>query len=59
MAFNHAIDFYCAGQKAECRRWAEQALRLADLGVDEGALHALLQERYKKLAWEGTDYQMD
>lgn len=55
VTFNHAIDFYCSGQKAECRRWAEQALTLADLGFDGGALHGLLQERYQRLAWEETD----
>ena len=27
--FNKAVDFYCASQSAECRRWAEKALSIA------------------------------
>ncbi|KAG8531049.1 uncharacterized protein KY384_004406 [Bacidia gigantensis] len=52
MTFNHAIDFHSSGQEVDCRRWAEQALRLADLAADNGALHHLLQEKYQNLSWQ-------
>ena len=51
-AFNRAVDFYCASQDEACRRWAEKALTIAELGDDGGALHHLLQAKYKGLAWE-------
>ena len=51
--FNRAIDFYCASQDAECRRWAEKALKLGSLCRDDGALHSTLQEKFQNLVWEG------
>lgn len=50
--FNRAVDFYCAGQDALCRRWAERAVELATLMPDAGALRRVLQEKYLGLAWE-------
>ena len=51
-AFNRAVDFYCASQDAECRRWAEKALRLGRAVPDGGRLGELLQEKFLGLAWE-------
>ena len=47
--FNRAIDFYSSGQDANCRHWAEQALRLSSMSGDGGVLHTLLQEKYQGL----------
>ncbi|KAL8738135.1 MAG: hypothetical protein Q9181_001041 [Wetmoreana brouardii] len=52
MAFNRAVDFYCASQDDACRQWAEKAIGLADLGDDGGQLHQLLQGKYLSLAWD-------
>lgn len=50
--FNRAVDFYCSSQDVDCRRWAEQALTIAHLGNDGGALHELLQTKYSGLVWD-------
>ncbi|KAF2666798.1 SPO22-domain-containing protein [Microthyrium microscopicum] len=53
-AFNHAIDYFSAGDDAGCARWAEKALALAGESDDQG-LTSLLQERYSALMWQGKD----
>ena len=50
--FNRAVDYYCASQDVDSRRWAEKALAIAKLSDDDGALHSLLQEKYMGLKWE-------
>ncbi|SLM35896.1 Tetratricopeptide-like helical domain [Lasallia pustulata] len=50
--FNRAVDFYCAGEDAACRRWADRALQLATSYPDEGAFRKVLQEKYLALTWE-------
>lgn len=50
--FNRAVDFYCSSQDADCRRWAEKALAIANLSSDGGALHELLQTKYMGLSWD-------
>ncbi|PYH44221.1 uncharacterized protein BP01DRAFT_85144 [Aspergillus saccharolyticus JOP 1030-1] len=52
VAFNRAVDFYLAAKDVECRRWAEKAIALAEVGGvdgDGGALARLLRGRYGKL----------
>lgn len=62
-AFNRAIDFFCAGNDARCKVWAEKAMGLARVaeqrtgrGDGEGrerGLYAVLMDRYKGLLrWE-------
>ena len=50
-AFNRAIDFYCTSQDVTCRLWAEKALTLSNLCEDRGALHEVLQQKYRGLSW--------
>ncbi|KAL8874514.1 MAG: hypothetical protein Q9174_000152 [Haloplaca sp. 1 TL-2023] len=51
--FNRAVDFYCALQDDMCRKWAEQAITLAELVEDDGHLHQLLQNKFMGLTWDG------
>lgn len=53
--FNKAVDFYCASQNVECRRWAEKALSIADSMADRGALHELLQTKFMGLTWDHSE----
>ncbi|KAB8074482.1 meiosis protein SPO22/ZIP4 like-domain-containing protein [Aspergillus leporis] len=51
VAFNRAVDFYIASEEGDCRRWAEKAIELADLGEHECVtLKKLLRENYGKLS---------
>ncbi|MCJ1468724.1 hypothetical protein MMC07_007354 [Pseudocyphellaria aurata] len=54
-AFNKAVDFYCASQTVECRRWAEKALSIAELIIDGEALHELLQTKFMGLTWDRSE----
>jgi hypothetical protein len=56
--FNHAIDFYSAGDDENFTLWATSALQLAEKARDGGALAGLLRERYSKLLWQ-ADEQAD
>ncbi|MCJ1250157.1 hypothetical protein MMC30_007383 [Trapelia coarctata] len=51
-AFNRAVDFYCASQDEDCKRWAEKALEVTRGARDEGQLHELLESKYMGLRWE-------
>ncbi|KAF4535794.1 Tetratricopeptide-like helical protein [Lasiodiplodia theobromae] len=62
-AFNRAIDFFCAGNDARCKVWAEKAMELAraaeqrtgrgEVERRERGLYAVLMDRYKGLLrWE-------
>ncbi|KAK0663176.1 hypothetical protein DIS24_g1486 [Lasiodiplodia hormozganensis] len=62
-AFNRAIDFFCAGNDARCKVWAEKAMGLARVAEQrtgrgdgerrERRLYAVLIDRYKGLLrWE-------
>ncbi|MCJ1397829.1 hypothetical protein MMC11_001025 [Xylographa trunciseda] len=51
-SFNRAVDFYCASQDDDCKRWAEMALGIANNARDGGQLHELLQTKYLGLKWE-------
>jgi hypothetical protein len=50
--FNRAVDFYCASQDENCKRWAEKALDLARTARDGGQLLELLESKYLGLRWE-------
>lgn len=50
--FNHAVDFYSAGDESNCRLWAEMALSLAGEASDGGVLANMLREKYASLSWE-------
>ncbi|PYH90787.1 hypothetical protein BO71DRAFT_486827 [Aspergillus ellipticus CBS 707.79] len=51
VAFNRAVDFYLAAGDAECRRWGEKAIMLADMVGDGcGGLGRLLRERFETLS---------
>ena len=50
-AFNRSVDFYCASQDSDCKRWVEKALNIAHLLDDGGVLHELLQTKYVGLRW--------
>jgi hypothetical protein len=50
-SFNHAIDFYSAGDDGGARTWAEKALMVAAMIEDGGTLMKLLQEKYSLLTW--------
>ena len=51
-AFNRAVDFYSSSQDADCKRWAEIAIGIANFVGDEGALRELFQTKYMGLRWE-------
>jgi hypothetical protein len=53
--FNHAIDFYSAGNDAEARTWAEKAILLSEALDDGGSLTRLLQSKYSRLAWQDEE----
>ena len=53
-AFNCAVDFYSAGDEANCRVWAETALSLAGEASDEGQFLKTLREKYSTLSWENV-----
>lgn len=50
--YNKAVDFYCASQDADCRRWAEKAFNIAQLSPNGGLLHELLQSKFMSLSWD-------
>ncbi|RAQ46569.1 hypothetical protein AFGD_000400 [Aspergillus flavus] len=51
VAFNRAVDLYILSESDDCRRWAEKAIKLADLGEKDCAmLGDLLRERLQKLS---------
>lgn len=57
-AFNRAIDFYCAGDDARCRLWAERAMGLAravERGGGPVGLYGVLRERYEGLGVDGGE----
>jgi hypothetical protein len=56
--FNHAIDFYSAGDDENFNLWATSALQLAEKATDGGVLAGLLRVRYSKLSWQ-ADEQAD
>ncbi|KAB8210010.1 hypothetical protein BDV34DRAFT_221057 [Aspergillus parasiticus] len=50
VAFNRAVDLYILSESDDCRRWAEKAIKLADLGEKDCAmLGKLLRERLQEL----------
>ncbi|PYH74703.1 uncharacterized protein BO88DRAFT_329364 [Aspergillus vadensis CBS 113365] len=49
VAFNRAVDYYLAAADADCRRWAEKAISLADMAKDDGALGRLLRSKLEML----------
>lgn len=58
-AFNRAVDFYLAGQDADCKCWVDRALELAALLAGNGrgsqggrSLLDVLREKYEGLVWE-------
>ena len=50
--FNRAVDFYSSSQDADCKRWAEIAISIANLVRDDGVLRELFQTKYTGLRWE-------
>ncbi|KAE8404582.1 meiosis protein SPO22/ZIP4 like-domain-containing protein [Aspergillus pseudonomiae] len=51
VAFNRAVDLYLLSESGECQRWAEKAIKLADLGEEDCAmLGKLLREKLQKLS---------
>lgn len=54
VSFNQAVEFYRAARDEECRRWAEKAIRLAELTVSfsGNALVELLQRKLQVLLSE-------
>lgn len=48
VAFNRAVDYYLASADADCQRWAEKAITLADLD-DCAALGRLLRRNLETL----------
>ncbi|KAE8161235.1 meiosis protein SPO22/ZIP4 like-domain-containing protein [Aspergillus tamarii] len=51
MSFNRAVDLYLLSESDDCRRWAEKAIKLADLGEKDCAiLGKLLREKLHKLS---------
>jgi hypothetical protein len=53
--FNHAIDFYSAGDDENFSVWATSALQLAEKARDGGVLAGLLRERFSKLLWQANE----
>jgi hypothetical protein len=52
MAFNRAIDFYCAGEDVPCKIWASKAINIASCCPDGGGLQGLLEKKLLGLSWE-------
>ena len=50
--FNCAVDFYSAGDEANCRVWVETALSLAGEASDGGQFLKILREKYSTLSWD-------
>ncbi|KAE8417264.1 meiosis protein SPO22/ZIP4 like-domain-containing protein [Aspergillus pseudocaelatus] len=51
MSFNRAVDLYLLSESDDCQRWAEKAIKLADLGEKDCALLGkLLRENLQKLS---------
>ncbi|KAI9055545.1 hypothetical protein LZ554_000492 [Drepanopeziza brunnea f. sp. 'monogermtubi'] len=51
-AFNHAVDFYCAGEDERSKNWADKALNIAQHCADGGALVRLLQSKLVELKFD-------
>lgn len=57
-AFNHGIEFFCAGDDQRCRLWCDKALGLAKVvekgsAGKEGGLYGTLMGKYRSLFWDG------
>jgi hypothetical protein len=51
-AFNRAVDFYSSEKDEDCKIWADRAINIAHFCTDNGALEALLQDKYLGLNFD-------
>jgi hypothetical protein len=52
IAFNRAVDFYCAGEDVMCKNWAAKAINISSFCPDEGMLQDVLEKKLLGLNWD-------